>query len=179
MPSAQSRRSRRLLAGAVLVGLPLLGGCILGGPSGGSSASAMPLASQSAAPVPSAATSAAATPEASAAASATAGPLAKGVYAMVVVDGLYVHISAKASSTRVGQLFYSDVVQVLAKAGTESGYTWYQVQAFQTVNDQPLIGYVAGAKGKTLYLKALPGRPSPTPSRSPTPSPAPTAAPSS
>jgi hypothetical protein len=179
MSSARSRRSFRLVAGAVLAGLPLLGGCILGSPSASSSASAAPASSQSVASSPSPAASIAGTPEASPAASGTAGPLAEGVYAMVVADGLYVHVSATTTSTRVGQLFYSDVVQILAKAGTEGGYTWYQVQAFQTVNDQPLIGYVAGAKGKTAYLKALPGKPSPTPSRSPTLSPAPSATASS
>jgi len=163
------RVPRRLTGlGAALVAVTaLLAGCFGGSPS--------PSAAGSGASAPATSSAAAATPSASASASAAGpgGKLVQGAYAQVMVDGLRVRISAKPTATAVGALFFGDVVRIRSTAGTAGGYTWYEIETFQTANDQPLTGYVAGAKGATAYLKALAGKPTPTPSRSPTPSPVP------
>ncbi len=172
MASLPRSRAPRAFAGsgaALVAAAALLSGCFGGSPSASPSAPAVS---------PSAATGSASVSQAPASASVApaGGELGVGTYAQVMVDGLRVRVSAKASATPVGALFFGDVVRIRAKAGEAGGYTWYEVESFQTANDQPVTGYVAGAKGDTAYLKALAGKPSPTPSRSPTPRP--TASPS-
>ncbi len=162
---------RRWRALAAVGGSILLGGCLFGSPSPSASPSASaPIDVPSAQPTGS-------VPEASASAgspsSPSGGTLGQGTYAKVIVDGLRVRISAKADATAVGALFFGDVVRIRAEAGTSGGFTWYQVETVQTANDQPLLGYVAGAKGATPFLEAMAGPPPPTPSHTPTPSPAP------
>ncbi len=162
---------RRGIAAVGVAGLAaalLLGGCLFGSPSPSASA---PIDVPSAQPTGS-------VPEASAsdgtpASSPSGGTLSQGAYAKVIVDGLRVRISAKADATPLGALFFGDVVRIRAEAGTAGGFTWYQVETVQTANDQPLLGYVAGAKGDTRYLEVMAGPPPPTPSHTPTPSPAP------
>lgn len=160
------RRTVGLPASLALVAL--LAGCFGGSPSPSASA---PLDVPSAQP-----TGSVPEPSASAATSAPAasgGPLSEGSYAKVLVDGLRVRTDPKADATAVGALFFGDVVRIRSKATTAGGYTWYQVETVQTANDQPLLGYVAGAKGSTPYLEAMAGPPPPTPSHTPTPSPQP------
>jgi hypothetical protein len=155
---------------ASLAALLLLGGCFGGSPSPSASATAEVPSAQASGSVPEVSASA----EASAPAP-SGGKLTQGTYARVIVDGLRVRISAKADATAVGALFFGDVVRIRATAGTSGGFTWYQVESVQTANDQPLLGYVAGAKGATAYLEAMAGPPPPTPPHTPTPSPAPSA----
>ncbi len=155
---------------ASLAALLLLGGCFGGSPSPSASATVEVPSAQASGSVPEVSASA----EASAPAP-SGGKLTQGTYARVIVDGLRVRISAKADATAVGALFFGDVVRIRATAGTSGGFTWYQVESVQTANDQPLLGYVAGAKGATPYLEAMAGPPPPTPPHTPTPSPAPSA----
>ncbi len=163
--------ARILSAVAVLA---LLGGCFGGSPSPSASGSARPPTAAASGSLPEASPSG----EGGATSEPSAGELTKGTYAQVVVDGLRVRVSAKADATPVGALFFGDVVRIRGEAGTAGGYTWYEIESFHTANDQPVTGFVAGAKGGTAYLKALAGKPSPTPSRSPTREPSPTPAPS-
>jgi hypothetical protein len=164
-------KPRRVGPLAAFAGTALfLGGCLNGAPSPSASA---PIDTPSVAPAGS-------LPEASASVAPTgsvapAGTLGAGIYAKVIVDGLRVRIAAKADATPVGALFFGDVVRIRAAAGTVGGFTWYQVETVQTANDQPLLGYVAGAHGSDAYLQAMAGPPPPTPSHTPTPSPAPSA----
>ena len=160
--------------GAGLTVLALLGGCFGGTPSPSATVSAAPPSLAASGSLPEASPSG----DSGATSEPSAGELTKGTYAQVMVDGLRVRVSAKADATPVGALFFGDVVRIRAAAGTSGGYTWYEVESFHTANDQPVTGFVAGAKGGTAYLKALAGKPSPTPSRSPTREPSPTPAPS-
>ncbi len=150
--------------------LLLLGGCLNGSPSPSASAPIDVASSLPTGSLPEASVSVA--PSGSAEPAGTMGP---GIYAKVIVDGLRVRIAAKADATPVGALFFGDVVRIRAEAGTSGGFTWYQVETVQTANDQPLLGYVAGAKGNTAYLEAMAGPPAPTPSHTPRPSPTPSA----
>ncbi len=165
-PPVAGRRPA-LAAVTVLTGA-LLGGCLFGSPSPSASAPIDVPSAQATGSLPEASPSVA--PTGSAEPTGTLGP---GTYAKVTVDGLRVRISAKADATPVGALFFGDVVRIRANAGTAGGYSWYQVETVQTANDQPLLGYVAGAKGTDQYLEAMAGPPPPTPSHTPTPSPAP------
>ena len=167
-------RRRPLLAASIAVLVAgLAGGCFL---SSSPSASPSPSSGQPASGPPgSQAERATPSPSKSA---APAGELAPGTYAQVLVDGLRVRVDAKPDATAVGALFFGDVVRIRASAGKAGGYTWYEVETYQTINDTPLTGYVAGAHGEEAYLKALAAKPSPTPSHSPTPSPTPSPKPS-
>jgi hypothetical protein len=149
----------------------LLGGCMFGSPSPSPTAPIDVPSTQPTGSVP----EASGTGGASSTPVPSAGALGEGTYAKVIVDGLRVRISAKADATAVGALFFGDVVRIRSEAGTSGGFTWYQVESVQTANDQPLLGYVAGAKGDTPYLEAMAGPPPPTPSHTPTPSPSPNA----
>jgi hypothetical protein len=163
----------RGLRALALLGLAVgVGGCLLGGPSqtpisssGAPAASAPPSA-------PPASTVASAIPVAS------GGVLAPGTYARVSVDGLKIRTAAKTTATAIGALFFSDVVLVRSDAGESGGYHWYEVETVQTFNDTHLVGFIAGAKGGESYLEAMPGPPSPSPTRSASPSAAPSASPS-
>jgi hypothetical protein len=180
-PAARVHRLRRSLA--VGVALPILAllsaGCLFGSgspqPSSGGSA---PAGSPTAAPGPTAPSSSAPAPSATPAPAPSG--LAAGVYAQVVVDGLNVRVNPKADATAIGQLFFGDVVLVRSDAGVVAGLHWYEVETYQTANDQRLIGYVAAGASGQAYLQPLAGKPSPTPSPTPTPAatPAPAASPS-
>ncbi len=157
----------RIGAAAAACAALLLGGCLNGSPSPSAPASVEIVSTAPTGSLPEASPSVA--PTGSAEPTGTLGP---GTYARVAVDGLRVRIAAKADATAVGALFFGDVVRIRSTAGTNGGYTWYQVETVQTANDQPLLGYIAGAKGGSSYLEALAGPPAPTPSHTPTPSPA-------
>lgn len=170
--------ARRAVRGlAAVAALLVLGGCLFGSPSPSPSVPIDVPSAQPTGSLPQASASAAGSGSETPAPSG--GKLSEGTYAKVIVDGLRVRISAKADATPVGALFFGDVVRIRGEAGTSGGFTWYQVETVQTANDQPLLGYVAGAKGDTPYLQAMAGPPPPTPSHTPTPSPAPSGSPAS
>jgi hypothetical protein len=101
--------------------------------------------------------------------------LAAGIYARVTVDGLRVRISAKADATPIGALFFGDVVLVRSDAGVVGGLHWWEIETYQTANDQRLLGFVAAGANGQAFLEALPGKPSPTPAPTATPIAAPSA----
>ncbi len=163
---ARVRLIRSQSGPGLLFALFLISGCVFGSPT----PSPTPLEStrpSDAASTHATSDSAAVSP--SAAASPALGP---GTYAKVVGDGLRIRVSAKTDATAVGALSFSDVVRIRADAGVSGGYHWYEIETIQTTNDQHLTGYVAGAKGDTMYLEPMSGPPSPTPVRSPSTSPA-------
>jgi hypothetical protein len=179
-PTASVSRPRRWLAlGAALTVLALLSaGCLFG------SGSPTPVATGTPGPgSPTSAPGSVVPSSSEAPASGTPAPvptgLAAGVYAQVVVDGLNVRVNPKSDATPIGQLFFGDVVLVRSDAGVVAGVHWYEIETYQTVNDQRLIGYVAGAASGQSYLQPLAGKPSPTPSPTPTPvlTPSPSSAP--
>jgi hypothetical protein len=176
-PAARASRHRRaLVLGAALPAIALLGaGCLFGStsPTPGASAStavSTPTEAGSAAPATSG-------PSATGTAAPAPSGLAAGIYARVVVDGLNVRISAKTDATPIGALFFGDVVLIRSDAGMVGGLHWYEIETYQTANNQRLLGFVAAGANGQAFLEALAGKPSPTPV--PTPTPAPTATPSS